>query len=142
MRSRKSTKEERGQVSFESILLWAGFLAVLGLFLPVFAHALEAQKLQLEKEQFLSFSYSLKQNLIRLSHYAEGSSISMRGPSIENLEMEIQENAIALAWSPPALSTSLTQEIESPLSLVGEWSPDSDDVVLSRESNTILIESG
>lgn len=141
MRSRKLTEDEHGQVSFESILLWAGFLAVLGLFIPVFAHALEAQKLQLQKEQFLSFSHSLEQNIIRLSHYSEGSTVSIRVPPLENSEMDIQEELIMLTWSPPALSHSITQEIESLLPLSGEWPSDSTTIILSRESNSILIES-
>lgn len=140
MKLRKSTEEERGQVSFESILLWAGFLAVLGLFIPVFAHALEAQKLQVEKEHFLSFSHSLEQNIIRLSHYSEGSTVSIRMPALENLELDIQEELITLNWSPPALPTYLSKEIESPLPLLGEWSADSTNMILSRESDSILIE--
>lgn len=141
MRLRRLTKAERGQVSFESILVWVGFLSVLGLFLPVFAHALEAQKLQLEKEHFLSFSHSFEQNITRLSHYAEGSSISIRVPNLENLEIDIQEELITLTWSPPALSKSFVKEIASPLPFVGEWSLESDAIILSRGLDFILIES-
>lgn len=140
MRLRKSTEDENGQVSFESILLWAGFLAVLGLFFPVFAHALEAQQLKLQKEQFLSFSHSIEQNIIRLSHYSEGSSVVIRIPTLENMDIDILEESILLNWSPPALSDSLAQEIESSLPLSGEWPADSAEMILSRESNSILIE--
>ncbi len=142
MRLKRLTNVERGQVSFESILLWVGFLAVLGLFLPVFAHSLEAQKLQLDKEHFLSFAHSLEQTITRVAHYSEGSSLSIRVPKLENLEIEIQEKVLTLTWSPPALSDSLIIEIESPLPFLGEWSIDSGEIIVSRESASILIESG
>ena len=142
MRLKRLTNVERGQVSFESILLWVGFLAVLGLFLPVFAHSLEAQKLQLDKEHFLSFAHSLEQTITRVTHYSEGSSVSIRVPQLENLEIEIQEKVLTLTWSPPALSDSLIIEIESPLPFIGEMPIDSGEIIISRESASILIESG
>jgi hypothetical protein len=119
-----------------------GFLSVLGLFLPVFAHALEAQALQLEKERFLSFSDLLEESILRISHYAEGSSLSLRVPKLDNLSIGIGEEAFSLTWSPSAVSIPLERGIESPLPLVGEWSPDSDAIIISRGADSILIESG
>jgi hypothetical protein len=132
---------ERGQVSFESILLWAGFLAVLGLFIPAFANALEAQKLQLEKERFLSFANTLEDGLLRVSHYAEGSTLTIPSPSFADLSILMEGDLILLEWSPPALSSSLSREIVSPLPLEGSWSPEGGDIILIRESDFILIES-
>ncbi|MEK6970286.1 MAG: hypothetical protein AABW68_01170 [archaeon] len=132
----------RGQASLESILLWAGLLAVLGLFLPSFLHVLDAHHLQWDKGRFLSFSDAVGHSLVRLSHYAEGSMLSIPSPSLEELDIRGDGHTLTLTWSPPSLSSPLLIEQSSLLPLEGEWSPDSHFLVLRRESNFILIESG
>lgn len=140
MRSTRSINS-RGQVSFESILLWAGFLSVLGLFLPVFNQAMDAQKLQVEKERFIDFSTNLSDSLHLLSFYAPGSSLSVSFSSLENVSLVVEGSVIIVSWSPPSLGHSLEQTIESPYEIENNLSSNFKTLILRRESNLIILES-
>ena len=80
MRLTKSNSTCRGQVSLESLILWAALFSLLAALLPVFAQFLTAQEALVEKTRAVELGSLLESSILSLTFSSPGS--TMRIPIV------------------------------------------------------------
>jgi hypothetical protein len=131
----------RGQVSLESLLIWAALAGALALFTPAFMHLVQADALQQQAVALHAHAQQLESIFSELAFQSPGSKIDFAWGDSANQEFSSSGNELELRLVHASLQNPKTFTAHSPLPLFSSIHPPFSFLVISRTDSGITIES-
>lgn len=131
----------KGQISLESLLIWAALAGALALFTPVFSQTIHAYELEQQTLELKSHADQMGSIFRMLSFEAEGARVTYSWLSSPELEWGLNENGLELRLVDSSLLNSKSFSASSPIPLSASIQSPFSVLIFTRQGSGINIES-
>ncbi|QQR92629.1 MAG: hypothetical protein IPJ89_00075 [Candidatus Iainarchaeum archaeon] len=135
------TISQKGQVSLESLLIWAALAGALALFTPAFAHLMQAYALQEQALELKVHAQNLEVIFHELAFQAPGSSASYAWAYAAGYQFSSGSGVLELQLVHAALANPKQFTAHSPLPLEVSINPPFSSLIITRTAEGITIQS-
>ncbi len=131
----------QGQVSLESLLIWAALAGALALFTPAFSNLMQAYALQEQVLELKSHAQQLESIFHSLSFQAPGSKIIYKWSSSASNEFSVSGNDLELQLTHASFLAPKIFIAKSPIPISTSLNPSFSSLIITRAENGITIQS-
>lgn len=130
----------RGQVSLESLLIWAALAGALALFTPAFTNLMQAYSIQEQVMEMRVVSHQLEAAFTQLSFQAPGSRVSF-GWNYPSAQLQATSEGLEIQLNHASLQSPKVFTAKSPIPILLSFQQPATLLVITRIEGGIRVES-